>query len=511
MISPHAGTATVARSVWTATGDLPTFSPLQEDIAVDVCIVGGGIAGISLAYLLTKAGKLVAVLDDGPLGGGMSSMTTAHLTCVLDERYFDLERMHGEEGARLAAESHLTAINRIETIVASEQIDCSFERLNGYLFLSPDEDDDVLIRELAAAQRVGIDAALVDRAPKPSFESGRCLLFPNQAQFHPLRYIAGLARAIQRDGGRLFTMTHADKVEGGRPAHVTAGGHVVTADAVVVATLAPINDLVTVHTKQTGYMTYVLGARVPRGLVTRALYWDTGYPYHYARLQDAAAIGDGDDEILIIGGEDHRTGQTDDTTAHEMRLESWARERFPFITDIPYSWAGQVMQSIDGLAFIGHNPMDKDNVYVVTGDSGTGMTYATIAAILITDLIEGRKNPWQPLYEPSRKSLRAAPSYARAAARMVAQYAEWMTPGVRNADEVRPDSGAVVQEGLGKVAAYREPNGTLHRMSAVCQHLGCIVRWNATEKSWDCPCHGSRYDRFGAVITGPANSDLPPR
>lgn len=509
MTTHHAEPTTRTGSLWTATTDLPVFPQLHADMRVDVCIVGAGIAGLSIAYVLTRAGKSVAVLDDGPLAHGMTSMTTAHLTCVLDERYFELERMHGDEGARLAAESHMTAINRIETIVASEKIDCDFERLNGYLFLSPDDEEETLIRELAAAQRVGIDAALVNRAPSPSLETGQCLLFPNQAQFHPLKYLAGLARAIQRDGGHVFAMTHAEHIEAGRPAQVMAGGHVVTANSVVVATHAPVNDLVAIHTKQTGYMSYAIGARIPRGAVTRALFWDTGSPYHYVRLQD---IHEPDEEILIVGGEDHRTGQADDTTVHHERIVRWARDRFPFIRDVAYSWSGQVMQSLDGLAFVGRNPMDRGNVYVVTGDSGTGMTYATIAAILITDLIEERENPWETLYDPSRKTLRTVPAYAKEAVRMAAQYADWVMPGdLRSAEDVPPDGGAIIKEGLSPIAAYREPDGTLHRMSAVCVHLGCIVRWNATERSWDCPCHGSRYDRFGVVMNGPANSNLPRR
>ena len=509
MTTHHAEPTTRTGSLWTATTDVPVFPQLHEDLRVDVCIVGAGIAGLSIAYLLTRAGKAVAVLDDGPLAHGMTSMTTAHLTCVLDERYFELERMHGEEGARLAAESHMTAINRIETIVASEKIDCDFERLNGYLFLSPGDEEETLVRELAAAQRAGIDAALVNRAPQPSLETGQCLLFPNQAQFHPLKYLSGLARAIQRDGGHIFTVTHAERIEGGEPAQVMAGGHVVTADAIVVATHAPVNDLVAIHTKQSAYMTYVIGARIPRGAVMRALYWGTGYPYHYVRLQD---VHEHDTGILIVGGEDHRTGQADDTTVHHERLERWARDRFPFIRDIAYAWSGQVMQSVDGLAFIGRNPMDKGNVYVVTGDSGTGMTSSTIAAILITDLIEGRENPWTTLYDPSRKTLRTAPAYAKEAVRMAAQYADWVMPGeVNSADAVPPDGGAVMKEGLSPIAMYRELDGTLHRMSAVCVHLGCIVRWNASERSWDCPCHGSRYDRFGTVMNGPANSNLPRR
>jgi len=510
MVVHQAAASTHTRAFWMSTADMPDCPPLQQDLRVDVGIVGAGIAGISLAYILTRAGKSVAVLDDGPLGGGQSSVTTAHLTCVLDERYFELERMHGEEGARLAAESHMTAINRIETIVGTEKLDCDFERLNGYLFLAPGDDEELLKRELDAAQRAGIDAALVDRAPM-ALETA-CLLFPNQAQLHPLRYIAGLARAIQRDGGRLFTGSRVERIEGGKPAQAMSGGHVVTADAIVVATHSPVNDLVAIHTKQTGFMTYVIGAAVPPNTVMRALYWDTGFPYHYARVQSALRSTGVEGDILIVGGEDHRTGQADDTTEHEERLEAWAREHFPFIRDITYTWSGQVMQSVDGLAFIGRHPLDEENVYVVTGDSGTGMTYGTIAAILITDLIEGRKNPWEALYDPSRMSLLAAPTYAKEAIRTAAQYADWIKPGdVRSVDDIPPNSGAVLKEGLAPVAVYREPDGTLHKLSAVCVHLGCIVRWNETERTWDCPCHGSRYDRFGAVIDGPANGNLPHR
>lgn len=507
-MSAHSVHSPPGTSVWTASSSLPECPPLQQDARVDVCIIGGGMVGLSVAYLLTRAGKRVAVLEDGDLGSGISAMTTAHVTCVLDDRYYELERRHGEEGARLAADSHSTAINRIETIVASEGIACDFERLNGYLFLAPDDDPDTLLRELAAAQRAGIDAALVDQAARPSFETGRCLLFPNQAQFHPLRYLDGLARAVLRDGGRIFTHTHADHVDGGRPAQVAAGGRVVTADAVVVATHSPVVDRVAIHTKQAAWMSYVIGARVPSGSVARALYWDTGFPYHYARLQAATAPAPHSD-VLIVGGEDHRTGQADDTGDHLARLESWARERFPDIEAIEYTWSGQVMQSVDGLAYIGRNPMDNDNVYVITGDSGSGMTYATIAAILLTDLIEGRENPWATLYDPSRKTLRSAATWARENVRTTSQYADWLTPGdVRSEDDVARDSGAVMVDGLSRVALYREPDGTLHRMSAVCAHLGCIVNWNPTERTWDCPCHGSRYDRFGTVINGPANENL---
>ncbi len=495
------------QSLWEATAEMPAYSPLGESIHADVCIVGAGIAGLSIAYLLTKAGQSVVVLDDGPLAGGMTAVTTAHLSNALDDRYYEIERLHGNGGARLAAESHTAAIDRIESIVREEKIACDFERLDGYLFLRPGEKEEVLDRELAAAQRAGLqDVTKLSRAPLTSFDTGPCLCFPRQGQFHPLKYLSALAQAIQRDGGQIFPQTHVDQISGGSPGQVKAGSHVVTADAVVVATNSPINDMVVIHTKQAPYMTYVIGARVPRGSVTKALYWDTQDPYHYIRLQ---SVEEGEHDILIIGGEDHKTGQADDTLERYTRLEAWAREHFPSIEQVEFTWAGQVMETIDGLAFIGRNPLDKDNVFIVTGDSGMGMTHGTIAGILLTDLIMGRENPWETLYDPARKTLRAADEYVSEMLNVAVQYADWITGGdVGSVDELAKDSGAVLRRGMTKVAAYRDEEGNLHECSAICNHLGCIVDWNTAEKTWDCPCHGSRFDKFGKVINGPANKDL---
>jgi Rieske Fe-S protein len=215
-------------------------------------------------------------------------------------------------------------------------------------------------------------------------------------------------------------------------------------------------------------------------------------------------------DLLIVGGEDHKTGQVDDTKSRHGRLEAWARERFPMMEQVEFTWAGQVMETIDGLAFIGRNPLDKDNFFVVTGDSGMGMTHGTIAGILLTDLILGRENSWTTLYDPSRKTFRAAGTYAERVLNMAAQYTDWVTGGdVSSVNEIAKDCGAVLRSGLTKVAVYRDEKGELHERSAVCPHLGCIIDWNPSEKTWDCPCHGSRFDKLGKVINGPANKDLP--
>ena len=497
-------------SIWMDTVEIPLETPLTERITADVCIVGAGIAGMTTAYFLTREGKSVVVLDDGPIGGGMTGRTTAHLVNALDDRYFELERLHGEEGARLAAESHTAAINAVEAIVNLEGIKCEFERLDGYLFTPPRESNKILDDELKATHRAGLtEIEKVERVPWDSYDTGPALRFPSQAQFHPLKYLAGLAQAIKAKGGRIYTGTHAKEIEGGKKARVeTTNRGVVTADAVVVATNTPVNDLIAIHTKQAPYQTYVIGARIPRGSVTRALYWDTPDPYHYIRIETVGK-GAAAYDVLIVGGEDHKTGQKDDAGKRFSALERWTRHRFPMVEGIEYRWSGEVMEPVDGLAFIGRNPMDSDNVFIATGDSGNGMTHGTIAGILLTDLILGRKSDWEAIYDPSRITLRALGEFAKENLNVMAQYTDLVVAGdVESVDEIKPNSGAVLSRGLKKVAVYRDPEGNVHERSAVCRHLGCIVNWNSLEKSWDCPCHGSRYDALGHVTQGPANSDL---
>jgi glycine/D-amino acid oxidase-like deaminating enzyme/nitrite reductase/ring-hydroxylating ferredoxin subunit len=486
---------------------------LSTDVETDVCIVGGGIAGLTTAYLLGKAGKQVVVLEDGALASGQTAVTTAHLSNAIDDRVAEIERWHGEEGARLAVQSHGAAIDLIESLVDELEIDCSFRRVDGYLFCAPGDDPQILENELAAAQRAGLaDAEMVRRAPL-SHDTGPAIRFPLQARFEPLKYLAALGHEIKAQGGKIYGHSHADRVTGGDDAKVEVGSHVVNCNATVVATNSPINDLVALHTKQAPYMTYAIGARVPRGSVEDALFWDTLQAYHYVRLQEVeTADGEpADYDLLIVGGEDHKSGQADDAHRRHARLEAWARAEFPRISKIEFKWGGQCLETIDGLAFIGRNPLDKENVFVVTGDSGMGITHGTIAGMLLTDLICGRENPWAELYDPARKTLAAAGNFVQENVNVAARYAEWLTPGeVKSIEEIPAGGGAVLRRGLSKVAVHRDRNGKCIELSAVCPHLGCIVHWNSAETTWDCPCHGSRFSADGSVINGPANSDLPP-
>jgi glycine/D-amino acid oxidase-like deaminating enzyme/nitrite reductase/ring-hydroxylating ferredoxin subunit len=486
-------------SYWMVSEQLRTPPALAQDLRTDVCVIGAGIAGVTTAYLLATGGKRVVVLEDGPIGGGETGRTTAHLSNALDDRYHVLERLHGSEGARIAAASHGAAIDRIEAIVREESIECDFRRLDGYLFVPPGDSTDILEAELEAARRAGlVEVALLPRAPLRSFNTGPCLHFPRQGQFHPLSYINGLVAALERMGGRIFG-AHVNGVEAGPPAEIaTESKRTVTADFVVCATNTPVIDWLVIHSKQAAYRTYAIGARVS-GEIPTALFWDTADPYHYVRR-----AGD----ILIVGGEDHKTGQEDDGADRFDRLDRWTRDRFP-VGSVEFRWSGQVMEPVDALGYIGRNPADKAHVFVATGDSGHGMTHGTIAGMLISDLILGRPNRWEKLYDPGRKSLKSTGEYVKENLNVAKQYADYVTPGeVHSEDEIQPGHGAVVRHGLKKMAVYRDEAGALHRASAVCPHLGCIIHWNSLERTWDCPCHGSRFGVDGKVLNGPAMGGL---
>jgi glycine/D-amino acid oxidase-like deaminating enzyme/nitrite reductase/ring-hydroxylating ferredoxin subunit len=495
---------TSTRSIWVCDDPALTAAPLAEDRTYDVCVIGGGIAGLTTAYFLATEGKKVVVLEGKPaVANGETAFTTAHLAWVLDDRFARLASIRGDDVARAAAASHRAAIATIEEIAGREGIDCDLQRLEGHLFPGADGPD-ALMKELEALKRLELPFELIERPPVAGF-AGPCLLFDANGQFHPLKYLAGLAAAIRGHGGVIHTDTRAVHVDGGSPCVVrTQADYTVTAGAVVVATNAPFDAGVLLHTKLAAYNTYAVAFEVPRRAVPPGLYWDTEDPYHYVRTQP----GEGEIDFLIAGGEDHKTGQAGDQAERWDRLVGWTTARIPAVGPLRYHWSGQVFETPDGLGLIGAAPWGR-NVFVITGDSGMGMTHGTLGARLVANLIAGKDDPLAAVYDPSRWMPGAALTLVKENLNLAAQYTAWLSGGdVSSVEEIPPGQGAVVRRGLSKLAVYRDTDGSVCQMSAACPHMGGVVQWNPGERTWDCPAHGSRFRCTGEVIHGPAVQGL---
>jgi glycine/D-amino acid oxidase-like deaminating enzyme/nitrite reductase/ring-hydroxylating ferredoxin subunit len=493
------------RSLWMDT-TVAAAPALQGDQRADVVVVGSGLAGLSTAYELAAAGRKVIVLDRGKIGSGMTARTTAHLASALDDRYSELISAREEETARLVYQSQAQAIGRIEAIAAKERIDCDFQRLDGFLFLAPGTPASELDDELEACKQAGVPVFDVrERIPLHAENLVRSLRFPDQGRFHPLKYLAGLVRAIKKNGGLLFANTAVESVEEQKTNVVvkTDKGTVRAADA-VIATNGPIAGTVAIHTKQAPYRTYAIAATLAHGSLPDALYWDTLEPYHYVRLQPHSQRSD----LVIIGGEDHKSGEADDGEARFAALERWARKRLPKMGKVTHRWSGQVMEPADFVGFNGRNPDDKHR-YLVTGDSGQGITNGVLASILIVDLILKGKSPWEKAYDPKRAEKKSVAEFIDEKVTELKTFGEYLTPGeIASFDELKPGQGGVLRSGLKKIAAARDDKGHLHLRSATCTHMGCIVHWNSLEQCWDCPCHGSQFAIDGAPLNGPAVAPL---
>lgn len=483
---------------------------LKNDLKVDVCVIGAGISGLSAAYMLSSQGKKVVVIDKGQIGFGETGVTTAHLTCALDSRYFDLESLHGKDSTKLLLKSHLESIDLIESIVKKEKIDCDFKWVNGYLYLGDNDKEETLDKEMLSIQKLGFKKISKENTKISGMKLGIYLKFPDQAQFHPLKYLGGLVKSILKNNGEVYENVMAvDIKEDKKGVQVKLeNGLIVAADNVVVATNVPFNDLFAMHTKQAAYRTYAIAMEIPADEIEQALYWDTEEPYHYIRLYKQTIKSSKD--YLIVGGEDHKTGQDDSKVDHYAEIFKWTKKNFPTAKgDIKFQWSGQIIEPIDGIAFIGLNPGSK-RTYIATGFSGSGMTYGPLSAKIITDQIAGKNNKYSELYSPSRKNIKALPAFLKEGLNVASQYADVLLPAdnVNTLKKLEKESGTIVSEGLQKVAVYKNKAGKVCKYSAVCPHLGCIVNWNNEAKSFDCPCHGSRFDKEGKVLNGPAKENL---
>ena len=494
-----------SKSLWMDVDVVPAAGSLPGDFACDVAVIGSGIAGLSTAYELIQRGKSVAVIDRGPICGGMTARTSAHLAPLCDDLVSEMTKIKGQDATKLFCDSQAAAVDRIEEIQKRESIDCDFRRLDGYLFQGRDMPADIIDEEREAVRAIGAPVQRLVGVPLNGCGKRHVLRYPRQATFHPRKYLAGVARGCHDNGASFFRDTAVEEVsEDAGTVSVKTQHGTIRAQHAVVATNSSISDRFAIHTKTAPYRTYVMAFEITRGALPDALYWDTEDPYHYVRLQP------GPDRIdyVLVGGEDHKSGQADDADERFGRLEAWARELIPSLGKETHRWSGQVLDTIDYAGFIGRDP-GGTNVYVAMGDSGQGLTHGVAGAMLNTALILGEKHPWEELYAPGRTPVKAAKNFVMENTTVLKNFAEYIAPGqLSSLDKLGRGQGAIVRRGLEKIAAYRDESGELHLNSAACSHVGCHLHWNSFETCWDCPCHGSMFDVDGQPINAPAVGPL---
>ena len=495
-------------SLWMDVDVFPGAPPLTKDIQCDVAIVGSGIAGLSTAYEIAGRGRSIIVIDRGKICGGMTARTSAHLAPLCDDLMSEMKRLRGLDLARTFYESQAAAVDRIEAIARSEDIDCDFRRLDGYLFQGNGMPADVIDEELDVLREIGAPVERIVGVPLSGAEKRHALRYKRQATFHPLKYLAGVALASARRGVRFFADSPVlDVHEENGAVTLRTERAVIRAAHAVIATNASIGDRVVLHTKTAPYRTYVVAFALPRRALPDALYWDTEDPYHYVRIQPG---GTGEDDFLLVGGEDHKSGEADDAEARFERLERWIRPFVPKLGAVTHRWSGQVLDTVDYAGFIGRNP-GTEFTYVAAGDSGQGLTHGVMGAMLNTGLIVDGKSPWAECYAPDRVPLKAAKNFILENVTAIKNLAEYAGHGeIDSIDALAPGQGAILRQGLKKIAAYRDEDGQVSMYSASCTHVGCHLHFNSFERCWDCPCHGSIFDTAGEVLNAPAVTRLSP-
>lgn len=497
----------VAGSYWMRSSDSTRFPPLTEDTTVDVAVVGAGIAGLSAAWEAAESGRSVAVVEADRIAAGVSGHTTAKLSAQHGLVYDRLRRTRGAEGARLYARSQQEAVERVAALSATLGIDCELERAPSYTYSVDDASVPALRAEARAAREAGLDAEYVEETDLPFAVAG-AVRVGGQAQFHPRAYLLGLAAALVRRGGRIYERSRVVRLTEGAPCRVATGsGATLTARDVVVATHYPVFDRALLFARLSPRRELVVAAPIEAASAPGGMYLTEDGDKRSVRT---APLPDGK-RLLIVTGENFTPG-TGDAGERFLRLDAWMRKRFP-VEDTAYRWAAQDNDPSDTVALAGPLHAGARHTYVATGFGGWGMSGGVMAGRLIAGLLDGRPPAWAELYDPRRLRpvLREAPALLRFQAEVARHFiGDRLRPArADGVDGIAPGTGAVVRVNGSRCAVYRADDGTLHAVSARCTHLGCLVAFNSAERTWECPCHGSRFDVDGAVLQGPAVRPLP--
>jgi len=493
------------KSLWQENGLSTPTESLDESVAsktFDVVVVGAGITGLTTALLLQEEGLSCVVTEAKTLGYGTTGGTTSHINTMLDTSYDIIERDFGVDNARLVAAATMESIALIYNNIKKYNIDCDFSFRDGYLFAENEEEGQSLKEVLSASKRAGVDVMEADHLPIP-LDYNSVIVFKNQAQIDPIKYVKGLLKAFRSKGGVLIENNKVQETKLEKEIHNLRCERLnLRARKIVYATHIPpgINIL---HLRCAPYRSYVLAAQLEEGCPEDLVY-DMKDPYHYFRSHQM----DGR-KYLILGGEDHKTGHSEPEEAFAA-LEQYLKKHFR-VRSVDYRWSAQYYESADGLPYIGELPSADKGIYTATGFSGNGITWGAFSGLLLKDILLEKHSPFSSLFAPARlKPVAGFKEFVRENADVAYRYIadRVKISKLDSVSSLAVDSGTVVKYEDRKLAVYKDADGKVHALNPVCTHAGCIVKWNGTEKSWDCPCHGGRFDIEGRVLTGPPRKDL---